>query len=183
MIDRIFKGAERLMGMNDQAWARHANPWSVYSRFVGSIPTFFAIYSLHWIGWWSLLPIGIMAVWTVLNPHLFAPPSCTESWAVRGVLGERAYLNRKRVRVSREHVRFANLATVCALIFMAVAIYGFVAGNFWAAFSGFFAAVLAKAWFVDRMAWLWADIRGAHPVYQAWSNADWSASFDVDHAD
>lgn len=177
-MDVLLKGAERLMAMNDQVWARHANPWSGYSRFAGSIPTFLALYSAHWIGWWALVPIAAMVIWTVANPRLFAPPQTAESWAARGVLGERSYLNRKTVPVPAEHVRFANLTTACAMVFMAVAIYGFVVGEFWTAFSGFFAAVLAKCWFVDRMAWLWADMKDSHPVYAAWARADWSARLD-----
>lgn len=178
VIDALLKGAERMMAMDGQSWARHANPKSGYTRFAGSVPTFFAIYSIHGIGWWAIVPILIVAVWTFVNPRLFAPPDSTDSWAARGVLGERAYLNRKTVPVPDEHVRFANLTTVCAMIFMAIAIYGFVATNFWAAFSGFFAAVLAKTWFVDRMAWLWDGIKDGHPVYAAWNRADWSAEFE-----
>ncbi|MCR9123185.1 MAG: hypothetical protein NXH91_13030 [Phyllobacteriaceae bacterium] len=177
-MDALFKGAERLMAMDDASWARHANPWSAYTRFAGSVPTFLALYSGHWIGWWALVPIAVMAVWTFANPRLWVPPATTTSWAARGVLGERAYLNRKTVPVPAEHVRFANLTTACAIAFMAVAIYGFIAGIFWTAFSGFFAAILAKTWFVDRMAWLWADIKDAHPVYAAWDRADWTASFN-----
>jgi len=178
-MDTIFKGAARLMAMSDDAWARHANPWSGYTRFAGSVPTFVAIYSVHWIGWWALAPIALIVAWTIINPRLFAPPQTADNWATRGVLGERAYLNRKAVPVPAEHVRFANLTTVFAMIFMAVAIYGFIVGDFGAAFAGFFAAVLAKTWFVDRMAWLWADIREDHPTYQAWARADWDAGIDV----
>ena len=29
----VYRAMERLMGMSDQVWARHASPWSVYSRF------------------------------------------------------------------------------------------------------------------------------------------------------
>ncbi|MEL6437310.1 MAG: DUF6653 family protein [Pseudomonadota bacterium] len=174
----IFKASERLMAMNDQSWARHANPWSGYSRFVGAIPLFFALYSAHWIGWWAVLPIAIMMVWTVLNPRLFPPPADAANWATRGVLGERVFLHRAHVPIPTEHARVANLTTAIAVFFALIAIYGFWVGEFWTAFSAYFAAILAKTWFVDRMAWLWADMKDAHPVYAAWSRADWSATMD-----
>ena len=32
MID-VYRFSERLMAMDDATWVRHANPWSVYTRF------------------------------------------------------------------------------------------------------------------------------------------------------
>ena len=179
----IFKSAEGLMGMNNRAWARHANPWSVYTRFAASIPIFFALWSAHWIGWRSLVPILLVAAWVYVNPRLFTPPKTTRSWGARGVLGERAFLNRKQIPAPKEHIRFAWMTTALAGLFMAVGFWGYVDGNFWAACAGWFGSVLAKAWFVDRMAWLWADIKDAHPVYAAWDQADWDAGFSPETPD
>ena len=174
----IFNGAERLMGMTGAVWARHANPWSAYSRAAGSVVVFFAVWSLHWIGWWSLLPIAAAAAWTWLNPRLFAPPPTTASWAARGVLGERAFINRKTVPIPTEHARVAWLTTAFSALFLAIGIAGLVVESFWAAFAGWHAAVLAKMWFVDRMVWLWDLMKDKHPVYAAWDRGDWQAAFE-----
>ncbi|MEN0000538.1 MAG: DUF6653 family protein [Pseudomonadota bacterium] len=174
----IFKIAERSMRMDDRAWARHGNPWSAYTRLGGSVPLFFALYSGHWIGWWALIPIGAMIAWTLINPRLFPPPDHTKSWATRGVLGERVFLNRHTVAIPAEHLRIAHLTTGLSAFFVLIAIYGFWTGTFWTAFSGFAAAVMAKTWFVDRMAWLWDDMKDSHPTYAAWDGADWTATME-----
>lgn len=177
----LFEGAERLMGMDQRAWARHANPWSAYSRLAGSLAVFFAFWSLHWIGAWGLLAIALAAAWTWLNPRLFAPPQSAESWAARGVLGERVFLNRKKVPIPEEHARLAWIATGASAGFLAIGIYGLATGAFWTAFCGWCAAVLAKVWFVDRMVWLFDVMKQRHPVYAAWSRAEWGARLDDPH--
>ncbi|MEL6919766.1 MAG: DUF6653 family protein [Pseudomonadota bacterium] len=173
----IFTAAEKLMGMDDDAWARHANPWSGYTRIAAAAPIFLAIWSAHWIGWWSLVPIGMVVTWVFINPRLWPAPTLVDTWIGKGVLGERAWINRKTVAVPDHHAVFANLTIALSAAFVLMAIYGFVVADFWAAFGGWFGAVLAKCWFIDRMVWLWADMKDAHPVYKSWANADWSARF------
>lgn len=174
----IFKAAENLMRMDDEAWARHANPWSGYTRIAASVPIFVAFWSAQWIGWWSLLPIVVVIAWVFVNPRLWPAPDRVETWIGAGVLGERVWLNRKSVPVPAHHARFANLTTAISALFFLIAVYGFIAGDFWAAFCGWFSAVLAKCWFIDRMVWLWSDMKDAHPAYRAWAHGDWSASLD-----
>ena len=176
----LFKGAERLMGMTNQAWARHAHPLSVYTRFAGAIPVFFALWSAHWIGWWSLIPIGAAAGWIYLNPRFFRPPKTADSWAARGVLGERAFLNRKIVPIPDEPRRAAHMTTILSGLFMLIGIAGLVFGQFWVAFTGWHASVTCKAWFVDRMAWLWDEMKDQHPTYAAWDRAEWSARLSAE---
>jgi len=173
----LFRGAESLMRMDDRTWSRHANPWSVYTRIASSLPLFLAIWSIHWIGWWSVLPIGIISMWIFVNPRFFPAPSSAKSWAASGVLGERAFLNRKRVPIPHEHLVFAYLTSGLGGLFLLVTIWGIVSAAFWLALTSWLAVVVSKVWFVDRMAWLWQDVKDAHPVYQAWDDADWSKTF------
>ena len=70
----IFRGAERLMGMNDETWERHANPLSVYSRFSCLPLIVAAIWSRVWLGWWALAPLALAIGWTFINPRLFPAP-------------------------------------------------------------------------------------------------------------
>lgn len=178
----LFKGAEAAMGMNAETWARHANPWSVYTRISGAVPIFFALFSPHWIGWWSIAAIAAALAWTLINPRLFAAPKRADSWAAKAVLGERAFLNRKFVPVPMGHRRAAWITTGLSLAFALIGVYGLVVGNFAAALAGWHAAVLAKLWFLDRMVFLWEEVKDADPVYQAWSRADWSAAHDLEEA-
>lgn len=178
----LFKGAEKLMGMSNSDWARHANPWSVYTRFAASVPMFFALWSVYWIGWWATLPIALMVLWTAVNPRFFKPPRSTSSWGARGVLGERAFLNREQIPIPREHHRFAIIATTFSTLFMGVALWGYIDKNFLAAFAGWHASVLAKAWFVDRTAWLWEDMKSKNEIYSAWNAAQWEVSLPPEKA-
>lgn len=171
----VFSASERLMAMDNDSWARHANPWSGWSRVSTGTLLFLALWSGFWIGWWSLIPISLAVLWTFANPRLFSPPRSTENWATRGVLGERAFLNRTSIPIPEHHVRMGWITTVIAMFFMALCALGFWQQEFWLAFTGWHAAILAKIWFVDRMVWLWEDVKDSHPVYQAWDRADWTA--------
>ncbi|WP_412551599.1 DUF6653 family protein [Shimia sp. MIT910701] len=91
----IFALSERMMAMDDAAWARHANPWSVYSR-MSILPLMtLAVYARVWLGWGALLPVALVVLWTWWNPRAFAPPSTTNGWAAHGTFGERVFLNQK----------------------------------------------------------------------------------------
>jgi hypothetical protein len=39
-------------GMTEDAWKRHANPWSVWTRFAAIPLMILAIWSRVWLGWW-----------------------------------------------------------------------------------------------------------------------------------
>lgn len=55
-----IKASADLHGMSDESWRRHANPWSVWTRFA-AIPAFeLAAWSQQWLGWWCLA--GVVAV-------------------------------------------------------------------------------------------------------------------------
>ena len=74
---------ERSMAMDDATWARHASPWSVWTR-IPILPLLaLAIYSRVWLGWWALVPTVLLLVWTVVNPRAFPPPARLDSWASR----------------------------------------------------------------------------------------------------
>ena len=68
----------------EDAWRRHANPWSVYTRIPIPVLLVAAIWSRAWIGWWSLVPVGLVLIWTLVNPRVFPAPRSLDSWASRG---------------------------------------------------------------------------------------------------
>ena len=79
--------------MTDEVWKRHANPWSVWTRF-GAIPLMIlAIWSRVWLGRWCLVPIAAVIVWLWLNPRVFAPVENPTGWAAKGIYGEKLWLN------------------------------------------------------------------------------------------
>lgn len=162
------RAAERLMTMDDEAWMRHANPWSGLTRFAATPFFFLALWSHVWIGWWSLIPIGIMCFWAWWNPRAFPKPKSTKNWMSKGVFGERVWLNRKVVPIPEHHARAAHLLTAGSAVGAAISLYGFIVTNVWPAAFGFAMAVMFKTWFVDRMVWLYEDMKDATPEYRAW---------------
>lgn len=169
MAADLFTSIARAFGMDDATWERHANPWSVYTRMATVPFIVLALWSRAWIGAWSLVPIALVAYWLWLNPRLFPPPASTRSWASRAVLGERVWLNRRSVPIPAHHVGAVRLLGILGAVGVPVFLYGIVVLEPWPTWFGMTVTVLGKLWFLDRMVWLWEDMRDASPVYRAWA--------------
>ncbi len=144
--------------MDEATWARHANPWSGWTR-VPTLPLLaLAAWSRVWIGWWALLSVAAVMAWVWANPRIFPPPDRWDGWMTRGVLGERLWLARDHVPVPAHHRRVPNILTAIGAAGLALAVYGVAALAEWAAMAGVAIATLAKMWFVDRMVWLHHDM-------------------------
>ncbi|WP_299547165.1 DUF6653 family protein [uncultured Tateyamaria sp.] len=159
----LYRAAERLMGMQDADWRRHANPLSVWTRFSCLPLIVLAIYARQWIGGWCVPLILLAIAWTWINPRAFPPPTDFGSWASRGTLGERIFLARGQYEVPAHHMRAANVLTTLAALGVLPLIYGLIFLNPWAAALGLVATILPKVWFVDRMVWVHADITNTTP--------------------
>ena len=155
MTKRTLGGLlERSMRMDEETWARHANPRSVWTR-VPILPLLaLAIFSRAWIGWWCLIPIATLAAWTFINPRAFPPPANLDSWAARGVMGERLWLARHQTPIPPHHERMATVLQALMGVGLAPLAYGLIAANGWATIAGVAITLGAKMWFVDRMVWL-----------------------------
>ncbi len=149
-----------LFAMDEAAWARHANPWSGWTRLTALPALALAAWSRDWIGWWALLPFALALAWTWLNPRLFPPPRRLDSWMSRGVLGERLWLARDQVPVPSWHRLVPNLLCLAGLAGFACLAWGVAALHVWPALLGLAVAYLAKLWFIDRMVWLHHDMTG-----------------------
>lgn len=156
------------MAMDEATWARHASPWSVWTR-VPILPLLaLAVWSRLWLGWWCLVPIGALALWTYLNPRAFSPPATTDTWASKATFGERVWLNRGRVPIPPHHARFAHLLSVLSGFGLVPTVYGLITYEPFAVVLGVVWVVVAKMWFLDRMVWLYDDMRQEHTEYAAW---------------
>lgn len=153
----VFRFSEKLMSMDDDAWLRHANPVSVYSRFSCLPLIVLAIWSRVWIGWWALLPLALALLWTWLNPRVFGAPASVDSWASKGVMGERVFLAREANPVPEHHIRMAHILTGASAVGAVILVYGLVVLDFWAVACGVVMSAGAKVWFVDRMVWIFQD--------------------------
>ncbi len=152
----LYRVAERLMGMSDAVWRRHANPWSCYSRFTALPLLALAIWSRIWIGAWAWAAVAGVLVWIWINPRVFPEPASLDNWASRGVLGERVFLNR-RAEIRAHHRHWAaglSLAALPGVVILAVGLWRLDPA--WVVFGTVLTAG-PKLWFVDRMVWLYSD--------------------------
>jgi hypothetical protein len=165
----LERGIARAFAMDEATWRRHANPWSVWTR-VATLPLLvFAAWSRAWLGWWALGPIALVLLWTWLNPRLFHEPASTDNWASKGVLGERIWLNRDRVAVPRHHRLVPRILSSVAAIGGIVVLWGLLELAIWPTLLGMAVVFLGKMWFVDRMVWLYEDMKDATPEYRGWA--------------
>ncbi|MBU4530240.1 MAG: hypothetical protein KUA43_07560 [Hoeflea sp.] len=155
---RIDKAIESSMSMDDATWARHANPWSVWTRVPLLALLALAIWSRVWIGWWCLIPIAALIAWALYNPRAFPPPASLDNWASRAVLGERHWLARKTRPIPAHHARWAMILSILSAASILPLAYGLWVLDPWAAFAGAMLASVFKLWFCDRMAWLATDM-------------------------
>ncbi len=165
----LFSGAEKMMTMDDRTWLRHASPWSVWTRFFTMIPLLsLAIWSRVLIGWYALIPLALTLAWVWYNPRAFPPPASTDHWGSRGTFGERIFLERRKTDLPAHHLRAAMALTGVTFAASLVWIWGLYALDFWATVAGGALVVVSKAWFVDRMVWIYQDMKDSDPRYAGW---------------
>lgn len=164
----VASSAEKLMGMDEATWQRHANPLSVYTRYTALPLLAAAIWSRVWLGWWALVPVALALAWIWLNPRVFGVPTATRSWASRSVLGEQVWLRRKSVPIPLEHARAAMLLSVANGLASLVAAYGLLVLDLAATLAGILLVIVLKSWFLDRMVWLFDTMAAVHPPYAGW---------------
>lgn len=146
------------MAMDERIWRRHANPLSVWTRIPIAPLLVLSIYARIWIGWQCLIPIGILILWTWLNPRAFPEPKRFTSWSSRGVFGERLFLNRRNVPIPNHQRAAALRLAVVSALGVPPTIYGLIVLDPWATAFGTSLIMLGKLWFVDRMAWLYDEM-------------------------
>ncbi|HKH52047.1 MAG TPA: DUF6653 family protein [Mycobacterium sp.] len=143
---------------SEDAWRRHANPWSVYTRI--PIPPLIvaAIWSRAWIGWWSLMPIVVVLAWTAVNPRAFPAPRSLDSWASRSVLGETVWGRRREIPLPPRHRVAPVILSVVSAAGVPFLIWGLVVLDPWITAFGLAVQMAGKLWFLDRMALLYDDV-------------------------
>ena len=158
-----------VFNLTDENWMKHANPVSVWTRYSVLPLIMLAIWSRIWLGWWSAAPVCLSLVWMFFNPVIFTRPHSTKNWASKAVLGERVYLNRDKISLPSHHdTRFFNLLNALAGVGLVLAIYASITYSFWEAVTGLLLAYLGKSWFLDRMVWLYEDMKRDNEQYQQW---------------
>jgi hypothetical protein len=143
---------------SEETWRRHANPWSVWTRFAAVPAMILAVWSRVWIGWWSLAPVAVVMIWLFwLNLRIFPPVTEPGSWAAKGVYGEKLWL-RNLSRGSAEHQAIRRFLVVVGLAGFGFLIWGLVQLDFWPILYGATLVVLGKLWLIDRFGMLYDEL-------------------------
>ncbi|GLY64867.1 DUF6653 family protein [Amycolatopsis taiwanensis] len=147
-------------GMTDEAWKRHANAWSVWSRMAGLAPILAPIFFRQTLGWWALAIIVPGIAWMWLNPRAFKPVYHPTKWAEKGIYGEKLWSAGKSAALAghRTAMRLLiGLAGAGALIM----IYGLVFIEAWPAIFGITLVLLSQLWQIDRFVSIYDEsVRG-----------------------
>jgi hypothetical protein len=141
--------------LGDEGWKRHANPWSVWTRFAAIPAMIVAVWSRVWLSWWALAPVGLVMLWLVLNPFVFSPVSAPRRWVEKGIYGEQLWLSDKSAPTG--HRAVLRWLIVLGLAGMAVLTYGLVALLVWPTVFGATLLSVAQLWRIDRFSLLFEE--------------------------
>jgi hypothetical protein len=158
----------RAFALDNDTWLRHANPWSVILRNTVLPILVLAFWSRLWLGWWAVVPVAIALLWTWLNPRIFPAPASLDHWASKAVLGERVWLNRDVVPVTEHHRTAPHILSVVSGIGTLFVLWGVFMFGIWITLFGMVLVYCGKLWYLDRMVWLWEDMKDADPEYRRW---------------
>lgn len=164
----VEKYTSKLLKMSDEDWMRHANPWSGWTRFSGLPLLFAAIWSRKWLKWLAVLPVSGAVFWLWINPKIFKKPASTDNWMSKVTFGERIMINRENVPIPDHHgpvVKATRLVTGTGVL---LSIYGLWKLKGWPAFMGLVLTTLGKTWYMDRMVWLFEEMKDEIPEYGDW---------------
>jgi len=149
----------RNFGMTDEVWRRHANPWSVWTRFAAIPALILAIWSRVTLGWWALVPVGLVMFWLWLNPRVFPPVTEPRSWAAKGIYGEKLWLHEPGKIPAQDRALFRWLA-LPGIAGALLLVWGLVRLLVWPTVIGASLIIVAQLWRIDRLGRLYDRVAG-----------------------
>ena len=144
--------------MTDEVWRRHANPWSVWTRFAAIPAMIAAIWSRTVVGWWALVPVGLVAIWLWLNPRVFPPVTEPRSWAAKGIYGEKLWLEHRK-RIPPEDLAALNRLIPIGIAGFALLTWGLIRLLVWPTVLGAGLIGIAQLLRIDRLGQVWDKTR------------------------
>jgi len=154
--------------LDDKAWRRHANPWSVLLRSTALPILIFAFWSRLWLGWYALVPVTAALLWAWYNPRVFPAPASFDHWTSKAVFGERIWLNRDTIPVPAHHRIVPNILSMVSGIGILFVSLGVLTFDLWPTLFGMALVYCGKLWFLDRMVWLFEDMKDATEESGKW---------------
>jgi hypothetical protein len=153
-----LKTIARLFRMDDEAWRRHANPWSVYTRFATIPLMILAICSRVWIGWWTLVPVSLLVVWLLANPHIFPPVTAAQGWVTKGIHGERLWLHSGAAALPGHYRGVLRWLIVPGAAGGMLLAWGVIQLSAWPTIFGATMLILTQLWRIDRLGLLYDEL-------------------------
>jgi hypothetical protein len=158
----LEKKIAKSFNLQGENWIKHANPWSIWTRFATLPFLILAVWSRVWIGWYSLIPILILIIWLKINPTLFKKPKSLDNWGSKSVLGEKYWSERKQTPVPKHHHALIIILTILQSIGGITLIVGLWQLDINLTAIGSITVYMAKMWFLDRMVWVFENMKTAN---------------------
>ena len=157
----------KMFKLTEENWIKHANPWSVWTRYSVLPIIVLSFWSRIWIGWWSAIPVVLSLSWMFFNPIVFNRARSTKYWASKSVLGERVWSNRDKVDIPNYQKAAPNILNGISALGMVLSIWAIITLSVWPGILGVSLAYLGKSWYLDRMVWLYENMKHI-PEYGKW---------------
>jgi hypothetical protein len=154
--------------LSDETWKRHANPWSVWTRYAAFPILVAAVWSYHAVGWWALIPVAMTIGFLIVNPRLFPPPRSTMNWASKAVLGERVWLKEDRRFLPDQHASVFYALMIAAVVNLAALVWGIISADIVLTVVATLNVLIGKSWSNDRMVWLFSERSRTSDEYRKW---------------
>jgi Trk-type K+ transport system membrane component len=154
------KQIAKAFNLEGDSWMKHANPWSIWTRFATLPFLVLAVWSRVWLGWYCLIPIILIVLWIKFNPTLFRKPKSFDNWGSKSVLGERYWAERKTKPVPNHHKTPILILTILQTLGGITLILGLWKLDLSLTIIGSITVYFAKMWFLDRMVWVFEDMQG-----------------------
>lgn len=155
----IEKKIAKTFGLEGDSWQKHANPWSIWTRFATMPLLILAVWSRVWIGWYCLIPIVVLIIWLLINPTLFKKPDSFDNWGAKAVFGEKYWTERKKRPVPKHHHTPIIILTVLQSVGGLLLIYGLWKLHLLVTILAAVLVYMSKMWFLDRMVWIYEDMQ------------------------
>ncbi len=158
-----------LFKRDEKYWLKSANPWNVWTRYSALPLMVLAASAQQWIGGWSLSLVGLVLLWMIFHPLFFSQPKSTRNWASKGVLGERVYQNRDKIPIPQNHRSILLYLLKGSVGFgFLLAIWATVNHLIWITILSIALTFLSQSWLLDRMVWLYEDMKDINDEYASW---------------
>jgi hypothetical protein len=158
----LYKKIRRLFSiysLTEDNWEKHANPLCVLTRYASLPLIILTFWSRVWLDWWSVIPIIVALGWMILNPWLFKNAASTNNWASKSVIGELVLQNMDRVAIPEHHKKIIRILKNLFVTGLLLSIIAIIELNLWLAVLSVVIVYASRSWFMDRMVWLYEDMR------------------------